>query len=165
MHRTAPTSRRARRPDHHPAAALRTQRQPGPRTRLLNRLHVLLRDLIPAGAPQGLPADKAAALLRTVRPATATQACRRDLARDLLGDLRRIDQRLKDNQTQARDALSATGTTFTDIHGVGIAIAAKILGVAVNPKDHQVPGVIVDCRWKTALPRPPIGLLVHLSHG
>jgi transposase len=98
------------------------------RTRLLNRLHVLLRDLIPAGAPQGLSADKAAALLRTVRPATATQACRRDLARDMLADLRHIDQRLKDNQAQARDALAATGTTLTDIHGVGTAIAAKILG-------------------------------------
>jgi transposase len=98
------------------------------RARLLNRLHGLLRDLIPGGAPTGLSADKAAALLRTIRPTTATQACRRDLARDLLADLRRIDQRLKDNEAQTRDALAATGSTLTQIHGLGTVLAAKILG-------------------------------------
>ncbi|MGW3344492.1 IS110 family transposase [Nonomuraea rubra] len=98
------------------------------RTRILNRLHGLLRELLPGGAPIGLSADKAAALLRTIRPTTATQSLRRDLARDLLADLRRIDQRLKDNEAQARDALAAAGSTLTDIHGVGVALAAKILG-------------------------------------
>ncbi|MEU7915419.1 IS110 family transposase [Microbispora bryophytorum] len=98
------------------------------RARILNRLHALLRELIAGGAATGLSADKAAALLRTVRPATATQALRRDLARDLLADLRRIDQRLKDNETQTRDALAATGSTLTNIHGVGVVLAAKILG-------------------------------------
>ncbi|WP_460358650.1 hypothetical protein [Actinoallomurus acanthiterrae] len=97
------------------------------RARLLNRLHGFLRDRIPGGAPTGLSADKAAALLRTVRPTTATQACRRDPARDLLADLRRIDQRLKDNEAQTRDALAATGSTFTQIHGLRTALAAKIL--------------------------------------
>ena len=100
----------------------------GERTRILNRLHGLLRDLIPGGAPTDLSADKAAALLRVLRPATATAACRRELARDLLTDLRRIDARLKDNKVQARDALAATGSTLTDVHGVGVVLAAKILG-------------------------------------
>ncbi|MFG6202685.1 IS110 family transposase [Nonomuraea sp. JJY05] len=98
------------------------------RTRILNRLHGLLRELVSGGAATGLSADKAAALLRTVRPTTATQALRRDLARDLLADLRRVDQRLKDNEAQSRDALAAAGSTLTDIHGVGIVLAAKILG-------------------------------------
>jgi transposase len=98
------------------------------RARILNRLHALLRELVPGGAATGLSADKAAALLRTVRPATATQAVRRDLARDLPADLRRIDQRLKANEAQSRDALAATGSTLTDIHGVGVVLAAKILG-------------------------------------
>jgi hypothetical protein len=40
------------------------------RVRLLNRLHVLLRDLIPGGAALDLTADKAVTLLRTVRPMT-----------------------------------------------------------------------------------------------
>jgi hypothetical protein len=42
----------------------------GERTRILNRLHGLLRDLLPGGAPSNLSAAKAAALLRGVPPAT-----------------------------------------------------------------------------------------------
>ena len=41
-------------------------------TRILNRLHGLLRDVIPSGVPLDLSATKAAALLRTVRTTTAT---------------------------------------------------------------------------------------------
>jgi transposase len=100
----------------------------GERTRILNRLHGLLRDLIPGGAPTNLSAAKAAALLRGVRPATATAACRRELARDLLADLRRVDARLKANMVQVRDALAATGTSLTEVHGLGVVVAAKLLG-------------------------------------
>jgi transposase len=100
----------------------------GERTRILNRLHGLLRDLLPGGAPTDLTAAKAAALLRGVRPATATGACRRQLARDLLTDLRRADARLADNKVQLRDALAATGSTLTQVHGLGVVVAAKLLG-------------------------------------
>jgi transposase len=100
----------------------------GERTRILNRLHGLLRDLLPGGAPSNLTAAKAAALLRGVRLVTATAACRRQLARDLLGDLRRVDARLADNTAQLQAALAATGSTLTQIHGLGVVVAAKLLG-------------------------------------
>jgi transposase len=100
----------------------------GERTRILNRLHSLLRDLLPGGAPTDLTAAKAAALLRGVRPVTATAACRRQLARDLLADLRRVDTRLADNKVQLRQALAATGSTLTQVHGLGVVVAAKLLG-------------------------------------
>jgi transposase len=100
----------------------------GERTRILNRLHGLLRDLIPGGAPTDLSADKAATLLRGLRPATATAACRRQLARDLLGNLRRVDASLKANKAQIRDALAATASTLTQVHGLGVILAAKLLG-------------------------------------
>jgi transposase len=96
------------------------------RTRILNRLHGLLRDLVPGGAPTDLTAAKAAALVRLVRPATATAACRRQLARALLGDLRRVDARLAENTVQLRDALAATASTLTQIHGLGVVVAAKL---------------------------------------
>ncbi|WP_406503310.1 transposase [Streptomyces sp. NBC_00212] len=57
-------------------------------TRITNRLHAVLRDLLPGGAPTRLSADKAAALMKGIRPLTATDNCRRDIARDLLADLR-----------------------------------------------------------------------------
>jgi transposase len=100
----------------------------GERTRILNRLHGLLRDLVPGGAPTDLTAAKAAALLRRVRPTTATVAYRRQLARELLGDLRRVDARLADNKAQLQAALAATSSTLTQIHGLGVVVAAKLLG-------------------------------------
>jgi len=96
---------------------------------LLNRLHQLLRDLIPGGADLHLSADKAAALLRGVRPATATDACRRDLDQELLSDLRRLDRRLAENEAQLRDAVAATGSNLPEIHGLGVITTAKILGL------------------------------------
>lgn len=56
----------------------------GERTRTLNRIHVLLRDLIAGGAHRGLSTAQAATLLRTVHPVTATDRCRKDLARALI---------------------------------------------------------------------------------
>jgi transposase len=98
------------------------------RVRLLNRLHVLLRDLIPGGAATDLTADKAATLMRGIRPLTATDSCRRDLARDLIADLRHLDRRLHTNEGQIRQILAETHSTITNIRGVGHIIAAKVLG-------------------------------------
>jgi transposase len=44
------------------------------RTRTLNRLHGLLRDLLPGGAPKNLSAEKAARVLRGVRPPACARA-------------------------------------------------------------------------------------------
>jgi transposase len=111
------------------------------RTRLLNRLHVLLRDLSPGGAPTDLSADKAADILKRLRPVTATGCCRRDLARDLVTDLRRLDRSIKDNESQMRDALDATRTTLTQLPGMGIVLAAKVVGHVGNinrfPTEHH----------------------------
>lgn len=98
------------------------------RARTLNRLHQLLRELTPGGVPLGLSADKAAAALRRIKPTTATEACRRDLTKELLADLRRIDANIKTNEGQMRDALAATNTTLLEVHGIGIVLAAKLLG-------------------------------------
>lgn len=98
------------------------------RTRTLNRLHQLLRELVPGGAEAGLSADKAADLLRRVRPTTATDACRRDLAKELLADVRHLDTRIKTNEVQMRDALAASGSSLMTLHGIGLVLAAKLVG-------------------------------------
>ncbi|WP_020123377.1 transposase, partial [Streptomyces canus] len=111
------------------------------RTRIINRLHAVLRDLLPGGAPTRLSAEKAAVLMKGVRPATATDSCRRDLARDLLADLRRVDRQVRDNEAQMRDALAAARTALTALPGLGTVIAAKLLGhvgdVARFPTEHH----------------------------
>ncbi|GAA3245369.1 IS110 family transposase [Streptomyces labedae] len=111
------------------------------RTRTTNRLHAVLRDLLPGGAPTGLSADKAAALMKGIRPTTATDNCRRDIARDLLADLRRLDRQVKENEGQMRDALAASQTTLTSLPGLGTVLAARVLGhigdISRFPSEHH----------------------------
>lgn len=98
------------------------------RTATVNHLHQLLAELIPAGAERKLTATKAKALLATVRPRDVAGRTRRQLAVDLVEDLTALDRKLKDLDKRLREAVAATGTTLTDITGVGVATAAMILG-------------------------------------
>ena len=100
----------------------------GERTRTANRLHALLRDLIPGGAKRNLSAEKAAALLRAVQPVTAVDVQRKQLSRDLVAELRRLDAALQRNSEDIATAITASGTSVTQIHGVGAVLAAKIIG-------------------------------------
>jgi hypothetical protein len=69
------------------------------RTPTVNRLHVLLAQLIPSGLPRKLTAETAAAALRTIRPRTLLARTLRRLAVELLAELRRLDRRI----TEATD--------------------------------------------------------------
>jgi transposase len=97
------------------------------RTQTLNRLHGLLTQLVPAGAPTRLSADTAAQLLRTVRPRTPLLQTLRALASDLITEIRRLDRRITATATEITTAVQASGTTLTDLHGIGDLLAGKIL--------------------------------------
>jgi len=98
------------------------------RTRTLNRLHGLLRDLVPGGAPKNLSAHKAALLLRGVRPRVDPALTRRRLAADLISDVRRLDRGLSDLERHLREAVEKASTSLTGLFGVGPILAAKIIG-------------------------------------
>ncbi len=98
------------------------------RTATVNHLHQLLMELIAAGAQRNLTAAKAKALLATVRPRDVAGKTRRQLAADLIDDVVSFDRKLKDLDKRLKTAIDATGTTVTDIIGVGVATAAIILG-------------------------------------
>jgi transposase len=98
------------------------------RTATVNHLHQMLKELIPSGAQQKLTAPKAKALLATIRPRDVAGRTRRQLAVDLHDDLVALDRKLKDLDKRLSAGVEATGTTVTDIKGVGVATAAMILG-------------------------------------
>ena len=98
------------------------------RTRLINQLHALLRDLLPGGAPTDLTAGDASRLLTGVRPAGPVEAARKHLARDLVAEIRDTDQRLKTLTAQIADTLDAHGTRLRDVAGIGPVIAGRLLG-------------------------------------
>ncbi len=100
------------------------------RTRTMNRLQVLLRDLEPGGAPRQLSTATAAAILAGVRPLTSADVQRKSVARDLLDDLRRADRQLKAMAKTISVEVAGSGTTLPEIQGIGDILAAKIIGHA-----------------------------------
>jgi transposase len=97
------------------------------RTRLVNQLHALFRELLPGGAPTGLTATIASRLLIGVRPAGPVEAARKQLARDLLTEIRDADRRLKALTAQIADTVAATGSRVTEVAGVGPVVAGRLL--------------------------------------
>ena len=97
------------------------------RTQTVNRLHVLLAQLIPSGLPRKLTAEAAAAALRAIRPRTLLARTLRRLAVELLAELRRLDRRITEATATLCAAVTATGTSLTDLHGICDVMAAKIL--------------------------------------
>jgi transposase len=98
------------------------------RTRALNRLHGLLRDLLPGGVARTLSADRAARILRGIRPQGASARLRRRLASEVLRDVRTLDRKIADLNERIEAEVEASGTTLTQIFGVGPILAARIIG-------------------------------------
>jgi transposase len=98
------------------------------RTRALNRLHGLLRDLLPGGVGGTLSAHRAARILRGVRPQGASASLRRRLASEVLRDVRSLDRKIVDLNGRIEAEVEASGTTLIEIFGVGPILAAKIVG-------------------------------------
>ena len=99
------------------------------RTRALNRLHGLLRDLVPGGVARTLSADRAARILRGMRPrGCASDRLRRRLASEILRDVRTLDRKIAELNGRIEAEVEVSGTTLTEIFGVGPILAATILG-------------------------------------
>jgi transposase len=98
------------------------------RTRLVNQLHALMRDLLPGGAPTDLTAAVASRLLTALRPVGAVEAARKQLARDLVVEIREADQRLKVLTAQLGATIAEHGSALTTLDGVGPVVAARLLG-------------------------------------
>src|SRR5919107_3161527 len=99
------------------------------RTRALNRLHALLRDLVPGGVARMLSAERAARILRGIRPKGGASArLRRRLASEVLRDVRTLDRKIADLERRIEAEVEASGTTLTEIFGIGPILAARIIG-------------------------------------
>jgi transposase len=100
------------------------------RRRVVNRLHRLLRDLHPGGAPTELSALTASRLLGRIRPPSVVDLERKAIARTLVADLRRLDRALATNRTRCAAAVASSGTSLTSVFGISDVLAAKIVGHA-----------------------------------
>jgi transposase len=113
----------------------------GSRTRVANRFHAVILELVPGGYMGEICASKVARLLEAFEPAGAIAAARKELAEELLGDLRRLDTQLAELKERLAAVVAASGTTTTKIFGVGPVAAAIIVGLTRDvhrfaDKDH-----------------------------
>jgi transposase len=125
---------REARPDDH-AAVLRIwskrHRDLGrTRTQVVCRLHAVLCELIPGGVSKAITATLAAHLLESITPSSAVEAARCELAAAFLADLRGIDAALRETRKKLAAAVRASGTSLTEVFGVGPVIAAAVIGGA-----------------------------------
>ena len=111
------------------------------RTRVANRLHAVILELVPGGYTGEIYATKVARLLEATEPAGAVAGARKELAEELLGDLRRLDAQLKELKGRLALVVAASRTTATKIFGVGPVVAAIAVGLTGDvgrfpDKDH-----------------------------
>lgn len=98
------------------------------RTRLVSRLHALARELSPGGIAKALNSTDAAKFLATLTPTDPVAEVRKDLLAELAADIAGIEAQIKQSRRRIRDAVQASGTTVTDVFGVGPVIAAMLIG-------------------------------------
>ncbi|HEY5024868.1 MAG TPA: IS110 family transposase [Acidimicrobiales bacterium] len=105
---------------HHDLGSLRTQ--------AVCRLHALVRCLIPGGTGLRLSAARAAVVLRSVRPTNAVDAERKRMALGFVADIRRLDTEIATSKARIVTAVTASGTSVTELYGVGPVVAAFLIG-------------------------------------
>ena len=98
------------------------------RNQVACRLHSVLCELVPGGVGKEITASHAARLLAAAEPSGPAGIARWQLASDFLDDLRRLDEQMKQTKKKLAAAVKASGTTLTEIFGVGPVIAAIVLG-------------------------------------
>ena len=98
------------------------------RTQVACRLHAVACELVPGGIAKEITATQATNVLEEIEPSGAVQAARCELAAEFLQDLRRIDAQMRDTKKRLTAAVRASGTTVTDVFGVGPVIAATMIG-------------------------------------
>jgi transposase len=98
------------------------------RIRVVCRLHALFQELAPGGIAKKMNASDAEAFLARLEPTTPTERIRYELATELYEELCRIETQHKASEKRIKEAVKASGTSVTQIYGVGPVLAAQLIG-------------------------------------
>jgi transposase len=98
------------------------------RNKHCTRLHALLLELEPGGISSEITVTKANMLLSGVVVENQVTRHRVMIANELVDDIARLDVALKASKKRVATAVGASGTTLTEIVGVGPICAAIIIG-------------------------------------
>jgi transposase len=129
----APSLRPVERADHAVVLRLLAKRHRDlgrARNRTACRLHALLIELVPGGISKEITVNAAQEFLDRIAPIDPVAQIRHDLACEHLDDLRHLDAQMRTSKRRLEAAVRASGTTVTDIFGVGPVVAAMVIGHA-----------------------------------
>ena len=98
------------------------------RTKLVCRLHSVIATLAAGGIAKELNASDADSLLCAFEPSTPAEHTRHQLALELLEDVRRLDRQLKESHKRIKTAVRASGTSLTELYGIGPVLACALIG-------------------------------------
>jgi transposase len=109
------------------------------RNRTACRLHAIVAELVAGGIDKELVTTQVRALIDGLEATTATQAARLEIAAELTDDLARLDTQLKASKRRLADAVTASGSSLTDIFGIGPVLAGMIIGYTGDPTRFESP--------------------------
>jgi transposase len=122
------------------------------RTDIISRIHQLLLQLIPGRAKKFLTRGQASYLLRTApEPAGIVAQTRHDLARELIEELTTIDAKIRAADKQLRQLVTEHGSTLTELHGIGPAGAARLIGDIADIHRFRTPAHFASCNGTAPL--------------
>jgi transposase len=110
------------------------------KSRACCRLHALVAELVPGGIRKEVVVNQAEQILAGIAATSATQRQRLDLANDTLSEIVMLDDRAKRNKTRITDEVIASGSSITEIFGVGPILAAMIIGYTGDIRRFPTPG-------------------------
>ncbi len=96
------------------------------------RLHALLMELLPGGMAKEMTVNRANDLLDQVTDQGQITRHRVEVAREFVADVAHYEAQMKASMKRLRAAVAATGTSLTDIRGIGVVTAAMIIGHTGN---------------------------------
>jgi transposase len=131
----APDVRSVQRADHAVVLRLLAKRHRDlgrARNRSACRLHALLIELVAGGISKEITVNAAQQLLDGIEPCDPVEQIRHDLACEHLDDLRHLDSQMRVSKRRLERAVAASGTTVTEVFGVGPVVAAMVIGHTRN---------------------------------
>jgi len=96
------------------------------------RLHAAGCELVPGGVTEEITAAQATRILERSTPSGGAGQARFELAAELLAGMRRLDAQMHESMKKLAVVVKASGTTLTDLFGVGPFAAATVIGDAAD---------------------------------
>jgi transposase len=131
------------------------------RSRACCRVHAMVGKLTPGGIRKEVVVSQAETFLAALEPQTAAQRQRLRLAHELLDEIRVLDVRLKASKQRVAEAVVASGTTVTDLYGVGSIVAAILIGYSGDVRRFPTAGHYASYNGTAPIEISSGGLTVH----